>query len=335
MRAPSYEELHTFVAIVTPGFDIDRLCAASPIRLGYLRAFARIGFPSILLSASDVERVLPTLYQPFILLSSYDYMYMTDAGRATLRNYPHCVWVDLGADVLQATYDPFGIVRPRPDERIAGYVLESEPRFVWASVTPSGLEYDTFWQQSGLRLVALPLACDPERYHPEPMNLKYCATKAAYVGGYWPAKAIQFDKYLRPYEDVLTVFGYNAWPYRGYRGQLPIDDERALYQNARVCPLITEPITFMGHISERPFKVLGSGGLAVTEVATVYRELFAEDELLVPESMDEYHDMIQRALTDDEFGQGYRERGRQAVLARHTYVHRAKTILGYLTNKEV
>ena len=75
----------------------------------------------------------------------------------------------------------------------------------------------------------------------------------------------------------------------------------------------------------------------MTEVATVYRELFAEDELLVPESMDEYHDMIQRALTDDEFGQGYRERGRQAVLARHTYVHRAQTILGYLninTEKE-
>ena len=320
----------TFVTIVKPGFDFSILCAASPIRQGYLRGFAQIGIPGYLLRAPDVERVLPTLHQPFVLLSSYDYPAMTDAGRATLRAYPHCVWVDLDIDGLQEIYDPYGITRPRPDERIAGYVLESEPRFVWAPVPPSELGRDTFWRQAGLRLVSLSLASDPERYYPEPANLKYCATKMAYVGGYWPAKAIQFDKYLRPYEDTLTVFGYNAWPYRGYRGALPIDDERVLYHNAGVCPVISMPDIVLGYINERIFKVLGSGGLAVTDVAPAYRELFAEDELLMPKNKGEYHAMIQRALTDDEFGRGYRERGHQAILTRHTYAHRARTVLDYL-----
>jgi len=61
------------------------------------------------------------------------------------------------------------------------------------------------------------------------------------VGGYRAYKNIQYDKYLKPYEDVLTVYGYNRWPYKGYGGLLPEDDEKVLYQNARVCPSLSEP----------------------------------------------------------------------------------------------
>lgn len=323
----------TFVIITNPGFDLNALCAASPIRLGYCRGFAQLGIPTDLVRASEVERVLPALDNPFAFLSIWEYMDMTDAGRETLRDHPHFVWINLDDEALQAIYEPHGITRPKCDERAIEYVLESQPSFVWTDMPPSGLQYCSFWQKSGLRLVSLPVACDVERYYPEPASLKYCGAKMAYVGGYWPAKAIQFDKYLRPYEDVLTVFGYNAWPYRGYRGALPIDDERVLYQNARVCPAIGTPGVAIGQINERIFKILGSGGLAVTDVAPAYHELFAEDELLMPRNKGEYHAMIQRALAGEY--QGYRARGRQAVLERHTYAHRAETVLGYLNiNKE-
>lgn len=86
----------------------------------------------------------------------------------------------------------------------------------------------------------------------------------------------------------------------------------------------------MGDIVERVFKIMGSGGLAVTDVIPFYRELFAPDELLVPSSIEEYHDMIHQALNDDDFNQCYREKGYQAILERHTYAHRARQILSYL-----
>ncbi len=322
----------TFVVIAAPGFDPYGLNAAAPIRLGYLRAFAEMGARADVVYTPYVESVLPALHKPFVFLSIWEYLDMTDAGRNVLRNYPHFVWINLDDEAMEEIYEPHGITRPKCDERAAEYVLESEPDFVWTDMPPSGLQYCSFWQKSGLPLVSLPVACDTGRYYPEPASLKYCGAKMAYVGGYWPAKAIQFDKYLQPYEDKLTVFGYNAWPYRGFRGVLPIDDERVLYQNARVCPAIGTPGVAIGQINERIFKILGSGGLAVTDVAPAYRELFTEDELLVPESMDEYHDMIQQALAGEQ--QGYRERGRQAILERHTYAHRAATVLGYLNTKE-
>ena len=86
----------------------------------------------------------------------------------------------------------------------------------------------------------------------------------------------------------------------------------------------------MGDIVERAFKVMGSGGLAITNVVPFYHELFEPDELLVPENLDEYHDMVQRALTDDDFNRRCRKKGYRAIQERHTYAHRARTILDYL-----
>jgi len=81
---------------------------------------------------------------------------------------------------------------------------------------------------------------------------------------------------------------------------------------------------------ERSFKVLGSGGLTVTDVIPFYRELFSEDELLVPRSLQEYHDLVRQSLEDQDFNQRYRQRGFEAVMARHTYIHRALSMLQYL-----
>jgi hypothetical protein len=151
------------------------------------------------------------------------------------------------------------------------------------------------------------------------------------VGGYRAYKNVQYNKYLKPYEEILAVYGYDRWPYKGYGGLMPEGDERVLYQNARVCPALSEPhAEVMGDIVERAFKVMGSGGLAVTDVTPFYRELFSPDELMVPESIDEYHALVRLALSDDDFSRRYRENGFRAILERHTYAHRARQILNLL-----
>ena len=320
----------SLTAVIVARGNLDMPCAGTLCRLGYCHGFSQIGVRAQLVNAFEIEHILPQLHRPFVFLSVYDYLDMSEVARKMLRDYQHFVWVDPDYEAIQEIYTPYGITRPRLPQEVSRYVLDSGPDFVWAPVPPSALGVFSYWQQSGLRLESLLLACDTGRYYPEPYNLKYSKTKMAYVGGYWPKKAIQFDKYLRPYEDTLAIFGYNFWPYKGYRGLLQADDERVLYQNASVCPAISEPDVVQGHITERTFKIMGSGGLAVTDIAPIYRELFTEDELLVPESIDEYHDMIHQALSDDEFGRGFRERGRLAILERHTYAHRAREILDHL-----
>jgi hypothetical protein len=321
----------TLVMVCRAGFNINVPNANSTLRLGYCRGFAQIGVRYRLVSVYELGRILGELPRPFVFLSSYDYEDLDVAARKALRNYPHYIWVNPwfeGMDKLHARYD-------FPDNRTSALatrrILESGAAFVWTPFPPSCLAFLEEWRKHGMRLESIPLACDTERYYPEPSDRRYADVRVAFVGGYWRYKNIQFDKYLKPYEDISTVFGYNRWPYKGYRGLLPDGDERVLYQNARVCPALSEPhAEVMGEICERAFKVMGSGGLAITDTTPFYRELFAPDELLVPRSVDEYHDMVRQALNDPDLSLRYRRKGYEAILARHTYAHRARTILTYL-----
>jgi spore maturation protein CgeB len=80
-------------------------------------------------------------------------------------------------------------------------------------------------------------------------------------------------------------------------------------------------------INERVFKVLGSGGMTITDATPAYREWFTEEELLVPTSVNEFHQLVNQLLTDEDFSRQYRNKGYQAVTTRHTYTHRAKLTL--------
>lgn len=322
----------TLAKVCGPSFKINIPNANSTITLGFCGGFAQIGVRYQLVSVFDLVHVLPQLRKPFVFLSSYDYLEMTKVARRILRNYPHFVWGHPDLEVMQKIYSKYDFPYAGISKRVYRLVLDSEPNFVFAPVPPSALEFYSNWQRFGLRLTSIPLACDTTRYYPEPENHQYSGVKMAFVGGYWPKKAIQFEKYLRPYEDILTVFGYSHWPYKGYKGLLLNGEEKLLYQNARVSPALSEPhAEVIGDIVERVFKVMGSGGLAVTDVVPFYRELFEPDELLVPSNMNEYHGMVRQSLSDENSNQQYRKKGYQAIMERHTYVHRARTILNYLS----
>lgn len=322
---------YTLLMVCRQGFNVNVPNANSAIRIGYCRAFARLGIRYRLVSVSDLAKELARFPEPLVFLSVSDYLDLSAAARRMLPRYCHIIYASPNDRIMETIYAPYGY-KPIPmDKRAVSRAIASGASFVWAPVPPSGLQYYQHWLESGNKLVSLPLACDDERYFPEPGNAKYSDVEIAFVGGYWEKKAFQFEKYLRPYESRLTVFGYSRWPYRGYRGLLADDDERLLYQNARLCPAISEPdAEVTGDIVERAFKVLGSGGLAVTDAVPFYRELFDEHELLVPESVEHYHILVKRALQDDEFSARYREAGYRAVQERHTYVHRARTILDLL-----
>ena len=324
----------TFVMVCRQGFDINKSNANSTIRLGVCRGFAQIGVRYQLVSVWELGHLLPQLKKPLIFLSLYDYLDINKKTRRLLRKYPHFVWGTPDLDIMKRAYEKFDLPPYSLPDSIYKRVAESEPNFIMAPVPESALQFYSTWLKYCPRIESIPLACDTTRYFRENGNHKYGSVKMAFVGGYWKKKALQFDKYLKPHEDILQVYGYSKWPYKGYQGLLPDEEERLLYQNARVSPAMSEPhAEVMGDIVERVFKIMGSRGLAVTDVVPFYRDLFEPDELLVPTSVEDYHDMIRQALDNEDFNLKYRQKGYEAVMARHTYAHRARFILSMLDIK--
>lgn len=328
--APDHGE-RVCVFVVGPTFDQEVPTAMMTCRMGYAHAFETLGIPYLFVDQQDLLKILPHLHEPFCMVNGSDYLYMEQPTLKVLKRHPHCVWVDPwfhDSDRFFAVHDL--------DARIWAWsgehrrkILETEPRFVHTATVATGLHFFSEWHNQGLKVISLPLACDTFLYQPEGNYVhRFNGVKLAFVGGYWESKGKQIDRYLRPFEDDLVVYGYSKWPYRGYRGLLPVADEPALYRQATVAPVINEPSVAIlhGQINERIFKVLGSGGYPLVDAVPAYRELFSEAELPIPEDADHFRQMLHEIL-DNGASREQCALARQAVLEQHTYQHRALQVL--------
>jgi hypothetical protein len=321
----------TLLVVCGDGFDIKKPNAAVTARLGYCRGFAKLGIRYRLVHVNGLVQELEHTENAVVFLSAYDFNYLGSKARRLLKDTLHFIWVPPSGGSITDIYRSYGIPSTAIDAGLVRKVLESGAAFLWGNVPPSGLEFYQEWEVGGNRVMSLPLACDDDLYYPRETKSRFDGLDMAFVGGYWKRKAFQIDKYLRPYEDRLTVFGYSEWPYSGYRGMIAAEDEPYLYRQALVSPTICEPhAELTGDIVERGFKVLGSGGLTITDAVPHYRELFSEDELLVPKDLMQFHEFVRDALNDEAFNRHFRENGYRAIIERHTYMHRAKTILEML-----
>jgi hypothetical protein len=323
----------TFVVIVGPHFDQTIPNAGTTCRMGWCRGFEQFGIPYLIVSIFDLARRLPDIPNPVCWLSGADYEYLNPHNLTTIKRYPHAVWVNTWFEGDAEFYQKNNFENNSWPTMLNRKILSSEPALLFTISPESRFEYYEGWLKSGAHLVSLPLACDTTLYNANtPACSEFEHIEMAFVGGYWPYKARQFDRYLKPYADRLRVYGYSPWPYAGYGGRLEEVKEPSLYRQARLSPTINEPhVEQMGvDLNERVFKVLGSGGMTVTDVTPAYREWFSADELLVPGNLDQYHELVAQALGDDDFNQRYRQAGNAAVQARHTYAHRAQKLLEIL-----
>jgi hypothetical protein len=316
----------TFVVVCGADFNQDLPNAATTSRLGWCRGFEQLGIPYLLVSAYELARTLPELPNPMCWIAGSDYVYLDYENFQCLKRHRHAVLVSTAFEGESTFFRERGFPQQSWHPRLRQRIAASEPAFVFTMSGESRFEFYEGWLRAGLKLVSLPLACDTCLYEHPAAAFDFGDVDIAFVGGFWPYKAQQFDLYLKPLAESLQVFGYSAWPYGAYRGRLPEDQEAALYAQARISPIINEPhvCAMSVDINERVFKVLGAGGLGITDATNGYREWFRHDELLVPETLDEYHEMIDAMLRDPAAFQGLRDRGRQAVLGRHTYRHRAE-----------
>lgn len=324
----------TLIMAVGPGFKQHIPNAMMTARMGYCHAFEELGIPYVIADVSDLKMLLPSVPNPITFIVGYEYS-LPSMDKQTLKmlsRTPHAVWVNpwfADSDAFFKSHNLDASVWDfTPEHRRK--ILDSQPGFVFNATAPRGMKFFEQWDAHGLPSVSMPLACDTRIYHDQvPYHTNFDKTRMAFVGGYWASKSQQIDPYLRPFEKDLTIYGYSKWPYSGYQGQLPRDAEAALYRQALVSPTVNEPTVALlhGQINERIFKILGSGGCSVVDAVPAYRDFFTSDELLVPENLNEFIEMTQWMLEDETARAHWASRGRQAVLDRHTYHHRAKEML--------
>lgn len=318
--------------VVGHRFDQRKPDAMMTCRMGYANAFEARGIPYLICDWRELPGLVERLPHAFAVVFGADVPEMNRAARRALTRIPNAVWVNPWFDDEDSFFAAQGLL-PGTWVWPAAHrdaIVNLRPRFVFTATVGSGLTFFSGWSRAGLTVKSLPLACDVSLYRTTDGEVpEFAGVRLAFVGGYWDSKGQALDRYLRPFEDDLVIYGYNRWPYRGYRGKLPRLLEPALYHQACVCPVVNEPTVALlkGQINERVFKIFGAGGVAVVDAVPAYRELFTAEELPIPGNAEEFAAQIRALWRDPELRRQRASQGRAAVLARHTYDHRVEVLL--------
>lgn len=322
----------TFILAVGPNFDLNYPIAMTVARIGYVNAFKDLNFNVIICDIRDLHNYNLNC-NDIVMYYFDDIKYIEKKNVEKISKLKNIIWVQPFFDNQNNFFNKNNLNPDiwKTDSYTLNIIDKLVPKFVFNATVESGLVYFSKWHNFTNKVLSLPLACDTSVYSvPKKFNVNYANIDMCFVGGYWASKGKQIDLYLRKYEDNLAIFGYNKWPYRGYRGFLNSrEDESILYKQAKISVVINEPTVSLlgGQINERIFKVFGSYGCPVVDAIPQYRELYSEDELIVPKSVEEFDFYINDLQNDESKNLSIRERGYNATLNRHTYVHRANKIL--------
>jgi hypothetical protein len=311
------KEQPTYTAIIAcpRGFDIKLSNAVQTTRLGYAHGFPLIGVTALLVEYHNLVKCADWYDNPIFWMTAGDYNYINKSTIEMLKRHPHIIQVNTWFDGMEKVHANFGAPGPALIKRTLHRILDSGAAFVWCSAPePYFNSYENWIEIGEQKLISLPWACDNARYYPSPGEDKFSDVEMAFVGGYRSYKEPQYQAYLWSYKDKLQTWGYSEWPVN-YQGYLDNNEEKWLYQNAILCPTISEPqFSVTGDTVERPFKILGSGGVTVFDCTAAYTHLFRPGEVLIPDNIKLYHQMVDAMLTKPELNQSYRQAGYRKIM---------------------
>jgi hypothetical protein len=209
-----------------------------------------------------------------------------------------------------------------------GKVMAIQPKFVWNSVARSGMHWYQGWIDDGLRWETIQLAADDSICFPDRNEKEFGHIKLAYIGSYWPEKGQSLDKYLKPFENDLWVFGYDKWPYKNYGGRITEVQERQVYSTAKIIPLVTSPGGWMiTELTERYFKAPACRAFCIADENPAVGEIFTEDEMIQAQSAEHFKELVKQVLDGKIDTESWAQKAYQATIDRHLYSHRALQML--------
>jgi spore maturation protein CgeB len=170
-------------------------------------------------------------------------------------------------------------------------------------------------------------ATDPERFHPDPTGPRH---ELLFVANYRPQRPVV--DWLLPSEHDLAIYG-NRWDEHGldaqhHRGShIPNAELRRFYSSAAIVLNDTwEDMREAGFISNRIYDALASGAFVLSDDVQGLAEEF-DDGVAIYHDADGLRAAVERYLEAPELRREIADRGRAAVLERHTFERRVADIL--------
>lgn len=193
--------------------------------------------------------------------------------------------------------------------------------------------YWKHWTEKlGIKWCPMPTAGDKTIYK----NLNIDRTfDIVYIGGRWNYKATSIDKYLLNACDNLKdkniyIGGWGDWPNGMVRGIVSDEDVPVLFNQAKVCPCISEPHT-QAHgfdLPERFFKVALCGSLPVHDPVPTLRRIIPN--IIMAKSPAEYLELCRYYINNDSDRIKTASDISRHVLNNHTYHHRFSRLFSEL-----
>jgi hypothetical protein len=316
------------IIAVDPQFKQDRPHSTTMIVNGYAKGWSNAVGPARIVDISRLMSEVKKFEKPAILISTYllSYLSLNDCQKLSDENV--AMFISIHPKKIHEFEARFLGAKTGPDTKIwqENYpkVMAVQPKLLCTFVGRDGMEWFNGWKEDGLRLETVHLAANDDIYFPDPDLERFGQIEMAYVGGYWPEKAQAFDRYLRPYEDILWTYGYAKWPYKNYGGMLTEAEERQLYSSAGIIPLITSPGGWMlAEITERYYKAPACRAFCIADENPALREIFNQDEMLQAESAEHFQELVEQVRQGKIDKDLWAKKAYEAIRSRHLYKHRA------------
>lgn len=319
----------TLLIAVEPYFNQNILNASLLTPLSFAIGWSRMYGPAKFISIKELRKEIDLHDSPAIFTMQNLFRHLSIAECKKLRGQSIFTWVHVHPNVMEkfSIQNPL-IPKSENDLYLDSYqkLIDVEPKFVWNAVGARASHWFEGWVQEGHRWHTIFPGANTDLYFPDRSG-DYADIPMAYVGGYWAEKSLGFDMYLKPWDELIRVYGYNSWPYKNYMGGIDENSERKLYTNSGLIPLIHGPMGWnICEITERYVKAPACRAFCIADHNSAVRELFKENELLQAGSPEEFHHLVNQYLSGKVDVEAWREAGYQAVIKRHLVEHRAKQI---------
>lgn len=232
-----------------------------------------------------------------------------------------------GPTINETSLNIAWVVSNRPDA-VFGYALQDDMDKYWY-----------LWKDKyGFKLIGMANAADVVRYKPiQPSPEFEC--DVGWVGGYWPYKSKNIDKYLIP---VIRKFKSMWYGWSGppglYKGKINGEGVLKIFNSAKICPTVVEPHTTQYGIDvpERIFKVSACGAMVISD--PFYGSDKYYSNAIIAKDPQDYFELCRKYI--EASWAERRERARRMMeetLDRHTYYHRLSNLLsvfGFIKESE-
>lgn len=184
----------------------------------------------------------------------------------------------------------------------------------------------------GLPVLEEPFAADVQRY--QPVHAGPIEYDAAFVGGCWPFKWANMERYVRALQRGLgsrfAVYG-KGWPEGVAKGELTEEAFGPTVGAATVNISLHEPTQVAGFAfapNERVFKLLALGACVVSDPNPMLADLFEGGaEIVLASDPTDMCAHVRALVEDPAEARRIADAGHERVLRDHTYQRRAERLL--------